>query len=98
MNPDFPFSSKFDRLAFQDQIRNAQEKKSARDDTEYSYLKSHGIKYVVEAPDSNANNVRGIVQEIWQLPAGSSCCFSSMATPPPCQTHYRRFIWFRYLP
>lgn len=67
MNPDFPFSSKFDRSAFQGQIRSAQARKPARDDSEYFYLKSHGIKYVVEAPDSNADNVRDIVQDIWQL-------------------------------
>lgn len=67
MNPNFPFSSKFDRRAFQKEIRNAQEKKPALDDTDYSYLKTHGIKYVVEAPGSNSNNVKGIVRDIWRL-------------------------------
>lgn len=82
MNPDFPFSSKFNRLAFQDQIRNAQVKKPARDDTEYSYLKSHGIKYVVEAPGSNANNVRGIVRDIWQLDVEVEPLFQQYGNAP----------------
>ena len=68
MNPNFPFSSKFDRHAFHEEIRNAQGKKPARDDTDYSYLKTHGIKYVIEAPGSNSNNIKGIVQWVWGRP------------------------------
>lgn len=82
MNPDFPFNSKFDLRAFQDQIRNAQVTKPAHDDTEYSYLKSHGIKYVVEAPASNADNVRGIVRNIWQLEVGVEPLFQQYGDAP----------------
>ena len=82
MNPYFPFSSKFDRSAFQKQIQHAQAKKPARDDPDYSYLKSHGIKYVVEAPGSNADNVRGIVRDIWQLDVGVEPLFQQYGNAP----------------
>lgn len=82
MNPDFPFSSKFDRRAFQEQIRSAQVKKPASDDTEYSYLKSHGIKYVVEAPESNADNVRGVVRNIWEIDVGVELLFQQYGEAP----------------
>lgn len=92
MNPGFPFGSTFDRSAFQDQIRSAQAKKPARDDSEYSYLKSHGIKYVVEASDSNADNVRGIVRDIWQLPVEVEPLFQryrdAPAVPDALQAFY----------
>ena len=82
MNPDFPFSSNFDRAAFQEQIRSAQARNPARDDTEYSYLKSHGIKYVVEAPGTNADNVRGVVRDIWQLEAAVEPLFQQYGEAP----------------
>jgi len=82
MNPRFPFSSKFDRPAFQAQIRNALSKKPVHEDTEYFYLKSHGIKYVVEAPGSNANNVSGVVRDIWQLDVEVEPLFQQQGNAP----------------
>lgn len=66
MNSAFPFGSEFDRRAFQEQIRAAQ-MQPAPSDPDYAYLRSHGIKYVVEAPGSNVGHVQAVVRDIWQL-------------------------------
>ncbi len=66
MNSAFPFGSEFDRRAFQEQIRAAQ-MQPAPSDPDYAYLRSHGIKYVVEAPGSNVDHVQAVVRDIWQL-------------------------------
>ncbi|SCY35296.1 hypothetical protein SAMN05216420_10529 [Nitrosospira sp. Nl5] len=82
MNPNFPFHSEFDLRAIQDQIRNAPMEEPTHDDTEYSYQKSHGLKYVVEAPESNADNVRGVVRDIWRIEVGIEPLFQQYGDAP----------------